>query len=346
MTPRTFHTGPPAFTSLMPAMPAPEPVSPALARAVSEYCGFPVEVQSLGAAGPTPEGRYLLHRRDDGTPLFLKIFDARIVALQQHSNRVATYLAGHGVPVVLSLPGEPRPFAAGYYGELFPYLDTRFSNGSEAELAELGRILAAVHRALKTYQAAEITSAAAEMHQRLMRAAGEIRAGWVPHADAAAELCAAADGYAAGPLSIHDAAQMIHGDCNYTNVLVERSTGRLTLIDFEESRAGWLHPAFDVAKAIERFVMVATTGDAAKRAAALLGGYRDHGGRLPACDLRRVLVESNDRALMIMADKTREGLALPAAEWHKFISLKALAERHAPLLDRLSDGIARQGPNA
>jgi len=165
----------------------------------------------------------------------------------------------------------------------------------------------------------------------------------VPNADAAMELRAAADGYAAGPLSIHDAAQMIHGDCNYTNVLIERSSARLTLIDFEESRAAWLHPAFDVAKTIERFVLVSSTDDAPSRAAALLHGYRDGGGRLPACDLRRVLVESNDRALMIMSDKTREGLALPAAEWHKFISLKVLANRHAPLLDQLSAAIVRQG---
>ena len=118
-------------------------------------------------------------------------------------------------------------------------------------------------------------------------------------------------------------------------MLFEEPGGRLVVIDFEESRAAWLNPMFDVAKVIERFVLVPELGHPMGLAGSFLDAYRDGGGKV-AGDLRRILIESNDRALMIMADKAREGLPLPAAEWRKFIQLKELAGRHAAFLDRLS----------
>ncbi len=340
MSDRTFHTGPPAFTSLMPAMPAPQPVPATLARAVSEFCGVAAaDVQSLGSVGPTPEGRYVVTPGGD-RPLFLKIFDERIVALQQHSDGVASFLDARGVPVVLPLAGGPRPFADGYYGELFPYLDARFSRCDDAELRALGTVLAQLHRALAAFDAAPTRLAADEMHGRLSRAADAVLAGWSPAEGLSEALREAAAGYRGSRLSIHDTPQMIHGDCNYTNILFEQPDGRLVVIDFEESRAAWLNPMFDVAKVIERFVLVPARANAIELARSFLDAYRDGGGAMPAVDLRRILIESNDRALMIMTDKAREGLPLPDAEWRKFIELKALVGRQAALLDSLSQTAA------
>jgi hypothetical protein len=338
VTDRTFHTGPPAFTSLLPAQPAPHPVSETLARSIREYSGGEGEVLSLGAPGATVEGRYLVRRR--GEPLFLKVFDARILELQQHANAVAAFLAGHGVPVVQALPGEPRPFSAGYFGELFPYLETRFADGTAGELSALGGVLARVHRALAGYASAAIMAAAEEMHRRLLSAADTVLSGRIPREAFAAELRSAAHGYAAGPLTIHQHAQMIHGDCNYTNVLFAPGRDRLFIIDFEETRAAWLNPMFDVAKVIERFVLVRSPERPMEVAAAFIDAYAAGGGPIHPVDLTQVLVESNDRALMIMCDKTREGLSLPLEEWRKFVQLKALAGRQRPLLDALSRRLA------
>src|SRR5262245_6246851 len=118
MTADTFHSGPPAFTTLLPAMPAEEPVPPAIADQVSRYCGFPAEVKSLGRMGPTAEGRYAIYR-SPATKLFLKVYDERIVELQKHSDRVAAHLQRQGVDVVRPLDGEPRAFIPGFFGELF-----------------------------------------------------------------------------------------------------------------------------------------------------------------------------------------------------------------------------------
>jgi hypothetical protein len=76
-------------------------------------------------------------------------------------------------------------------------------------------------------------------------------------------------------------------------------------------------------------------------AAAFVDAYAAGGGPIDPVDLTQVLVESNDRALMIMCDKTREGMSLPLEEWRKFVQLKALAVRQRPLLDALSRRLAR-----
>ena len=164
-------------------MPAHEPVPAATARAVLEFCDLAAgDVQSLGPAGPTVEGRYAVTPAGD-RPLFLKIFDARIVALQQHSDRVASFLAAAGVPVVLPIPGGPRRFADGYCGELFPFVNARFSRCDATELRVLGTVLAQIHRSLATFDAAEIMRAGEEMHLRLTRAAEAVLAGWSPASD-------------------------------------------------------------------------------------------------------------------------------------------------------------------
>ena len=334
MTDSQFHTGPPAFTSLLPGTPALEPVAPLVAERIESYCGSAAIIHSLGAAGDSFAGRYLVEK--DGAALFLKVFDERILELQRHSDRVAAFVSGAGVPVILPLPGEPRPFAPGFWGALFPYVDSRFSNGDERELRALGTVVGRAHARLRDFDADEIREAAAEMHRRLIGVASVIAADWLP-AEFAPAVRDAVSVYCGAPLAIHDSAQMIHGDCNYTNVLVDRRTGGMFLIDFEESRAAWLNPLFDVAKVIERFVLVPGTGEPLSLGTAMLESYVSAGAKLPASvDFRRILIESNSRALLIRCDKAREGLPLPAAEWRKFIDLTALANRQTPLLDALS----------
>jgi Ser/Thr protein kinase RdoA (MazF antagonist) len=334
MSEQAFHTGPPAFTSLLPDAPGEHAVRDDVARSIEAYCGCAAEVSALGRPGETVEGRYVVRCRGRA-PLFLKIFDARILELQRHSDGVAAHLAAHDVPVVLPVAGEPRPFGDGLCGELFPYLDARFSRCDEVELAQIGTMLARLHRALAGFSSNDTRGAAAEMHARLLAAADAVIAGWTPNPDFTDEVTAAARGYRAGTLVIHQSPQMVHGDCNYTNILF--AGDGLRVIDFEESRAAWLNPMFDVAKVIERFVLVPAKADSRTIALAFLEAYRRAGGALQAADFKRILLESNDRALMIMADKQRDGLSLPAAEWRKFVQLKALAEQQSPLLEELSD---------
>lgn len=335
MTDPHFHTGPPAFTTPLPKTPGLEPVPAAVVQLVEAYCGFAAEVRSLGPVGASFAGRYKVEP-EAAPSQFLKVFDQRIVELQRHSDRVAAFLADADVPVVLPLPGEPRPFAPGHWGELFPYIDARFSSGDEHELRQLGSVLGRVHLRLRQFDADEIKRAGDEMHRRLIAVARAVSPDWLP-AEFAPAVRDAVTVYGETPLAIHDGAQMIHGDCNYTNVLFDRGTSDLFLIDFEESRAAWLNPLFDVAKVIERFVLVPAASDPLRLGTAFLESYAGAGAQLPAAvDLRRILIESNSRALLIMCDKAREGLALPAAEWRKFIELTALASRQAPLLTALS----------
>ena len=233
-------------------------------------------MQSLGPAGPTIEGRYAITPAG-GRPLFLKIFDARIAALQEHSDRVASFLAAPGVPVVLPLPGGPRRFADSYCGELFPFLNARFSRCDARNCARSERCS---HRFTGRWQRstpprsrvpAKKCIFGSHVPQMPCLRDGRLQAIYPRKYRRRHRLPRVA-------ALIHETPQMVHGDCNYTNVLFEEPGGRLVVIDFEESRAAWLNPMFDVAKVIERFVLVPERADAIELARSFLDAYRDGGG--------------------------------------------------------------------
>ena len=168
------------------------------------------------------------------------------------------------------------------------------------------------------------------MHRRLAGAAAEVLARGEPR-DALQRLCReAAERYLADHGELFRGAQMVHGDCNYTNMLFEAGSGALRVIDFEESAAAWLSPWFDFGMVLMRFVLTAPED----RQDALAGAY------LAACpegaprDLERLLLLVAYRSVLILSEKAREGLAIPEAEWNKFAELARLIKAAAPRLAR------------
>lgn len=335
----TVHSGLPAFTSLLPQFPELLPADPLIAEIVASYCGRSVSVQTLGLGSGSLEGRYVVRAADSGQFFFLKIFPDSILELQLHSNRVARYLAKYHVPVVQALEAEPRPVSPGYFGMLFPFLDARFSCLSAKELGNLGRSLARMHTALASYpDHGAVESAGAQMDARLLDIARSIREGWFPSHDAEDIAKRAAKEYCLADFRILKEPQMVHGDCNYTNVLFDRWSDAEYIIDFEESYYSWLSPLFDIGKVIERFILVAPEQDAAGLATALFSGYVEGGGELPAnTDYVRLLRESNLRSVLILCDKIREGLAIPSAELEKFKSLDRMACQRSSFLGSLRE---------
>ena len=325
-------SGLPAFTSLLPRYPAPADVPAERLALLRDFLGWPADIRSLGPAGGTIEGRYVVAGRAGAQPLFLKIFPESITDLQSHSARVSAFLADRGLPVIRALSDEPRQVAPGYWALLFPFVEARFARPSEAELRAIAEALTHMHVALREYpQRQSVIEAAARMNHRLGEAATSILARREKQ-DAAQRLCLeAAERYLADNAELFRATQMVHGDCNYTNMLFEASSGTLFVVDFEESAAAWLDPWFDFGMVLQRFVLTAREDRQEALAGACIAAC-PRNGVVP--DLERLLLLIAYRSVLILSEKAREGMAVPYAEWNKFAELARLTKAAAPRLSR------------
>lgn len=145
-------------------------------------------------------------------------------------------------------------------------------------------------------------------------------------------------------LLIRDQAQMVHGDCNYTNFMFERHTGEPFIIDFEESRSAWLNPLSDLAVATQRFALVDRTDQTPRLAAALVDGYvAASGRRVRTNDLQTAGEEMIARSILLMAEKEAEGIAIPEGEWQKFSDLAEIVRAGRSLPPPPAEAATEQG---
>ncbi len=332
MESESYLSGPPAFTSLWPAFPQQNPAPRAARDAIVRVMHDVSDVKVLGAAGQSIAGRYVVTMKD-GVRRFLKVFENEIRSLQVHSDQVARRCSDSGIPVILAMTPDPIGIGNGFSAMLFPYVDARFSDRTFDEVGMVGSLIGKVHRCLEGHpQARKIETAANDMHERLCATAGRILGGWTAHARFQPIAVSAARRYVDG-LLIRRQAQMIHGDCNYTNFLFDRHTGSPYVIDFEESRSAWLNPLSDLAVATQRFALVDRTNQSSRLAAALVDGYVVASGRrVRTNDLQTAGEEMIARSILLMAEKEAEGISIPEAEWQKFSDLAEIsrADRSLP----------------
>jgi len=336
-------SGGPAFTSLNPTMPSLAPASAEVAEAINHYCGESVTAHVLGTPSQAPEGRYLIEREASPRRQFLKIFPSTIATLQAQANEVAQFLYGRGVPVTLALDHEPRAFDADHHGMLFPFIDARFANREVSDLTAVGRIIALAQAALLNFPGREdVMKRAAQLHTQLEAIAHSIVAREYDNPEFETLLYAAADHYLNDLEPLITDAQMVHSDCNYTNVLFDTVSGEATLIDFEESLSAWLSPGFDLALALQRFVLVTGHREIETLATHLIEGYFTHlPFQLPRLDLRTLCLWPVYRSVLILVAKLQQGQDIPASEWTKFATVAAIVHAQQPLLDSLNSVAAR-----
>lgn len=343
MVSENYLSGPPAFTSLLPAFPrlnpAPRDARDTIVRVMPDV----IDVKVMGTPGQTIAGRYVV-TMDGGVRRFLKVFENEIRSLQIHSDQIARRCSASGIPVILAMTPDPVAISDGYSAMLFPFVEARFSDRTVDEVRTVGSLIGRVHRCLEGYPLArEIEVAADGMHARLCATARRILEGWTAHARFQRIAVSAARRYTDG-LLIRQHAQMVHGDCNYTNFLFDRHTGKPFVIDFEESRLAWLNPLSDLAVATQRFALVDRASLSARLAAAMIEGYVSATGRqVRDDDLNRAGKEMIARSILLMAEKEAEGIAIPEAEWQKFSDLEEIAPATRPMAAPPAEGAPDQG---
>ncbi len=189
--------------------------------------------------------------------LFIKIMPKRFASALQQSGNISQYLKDSGLLTPSNTPGFPKLCLDGRVMFSYPFIDGKYLNKSIGNLPNLGRALANLHKTLANFPYAHKVS----RKQRSIR--GHMRR-------KAKELLGDKNWASGNLLSIRthilkwlevdsllskSLCQVIHNDLNAGNVLLD-NLGNIWFIDFEEARWSYLPYYFDIAKVIERFVLV------------------------------------------------------------------------------------------
>lgn len=218
--------------------------------------------------------------------LFVKIVPKRFASGLRRSGAISDYVYGCGLLTPACMFGFPKACIDGRVVFAYPFIEGNYLNNSLGELRALGGALARLHKALACFpDANKIARTHREMRARMRRKTRELLANqlW-----ASGEL---------SPVRAHllqwleidsilgkSGCQVIHNDLNAGNVLQD-TNGNVWFLDFEEARWSCLPPHFDIAKVIERFILVNEDWDMQTKITAsqqLLCEYRavrgdDHG---------------------------------------------------------------------
>lgn len=241
-------------------------------------------------------------------------------------------IVASGIPVSFADGTEPlrldvRPLLA----------DAGHFSGTDAELTSFGHALAAAHASLKTFDDTTRVRAAAEIRyarwhdlNALAGAPNDLARCLPPYAEwivaNARWIAETAATCPLGPLLDIPEAQCLHGEPHLGNVLFQ--DGQAVLLDFEESVHLHAARAWDLAFAVQRF-MLADDPSADllhRRLAAFEAGYGD-----AACDPQAMRTVAWTTLLAIFDLWRNECIVTPTAELDKFRRL----ERQGRTVERM-----------
>ncbi len=327
---------PPTWSALEPGLPDWRPAPEDEARRVTEATGIEGRVLAMASDGDA-SGLYRLVPAS-APPLFVRLVGPERARTVERAEGLAAWLAARDVPVAAPEPGFPRRLADGGVVSAARLVDGARVPATADAMAALGTALARLHRALAEHPDRDAWTAstgrrlAALTETREALAAGRAAAGPDPGRLRALatdpEIDFMRDGAPRRPL---------HGDLNPGNVL--DVDGTPVLLDFEDALHSVLPPAFELALALERFVLVPLADDAAARAAggALLTAYREAGGADGLDDLAGAMRALALRSLCVLAAGAESGDVAPEAEWRKFLKLEAQAQTRRGVIAAIED---------
>lgn len=329
----------PAFAELRPKEALFNSVRDAMADRICEALGQGCVAQISGGH------RYYLHSNND-TSSFVKLVKADDLKRFLQADEVATHVVSQGVQSSLIRAGFPRPFDDESFLLVYDYIPSRFAEANGSDIKKLGALIARMHLALKSVPNQERALSATRVRLATLEArASRIVAGddYGPDPDLLRQIVCQQEGLLKLFSSDIDA-QCTHGDLNYSNVIFDQRDGAACLLDFEDTMISWFPPAFDVALALERFVLTMPLSDSAmyhlgtellisyKREVAQDSEVFSHG-------LHEYLHALALRSLLTLAELSAREVEPDVAEWRKFSGLYALTVSQEPLLKKMQSSV-------
>ncbi len=305
------------------AIPAgePHPCEPDLATFFREAFGA-VESWRLDGGLDPLFGQYRLHDSKDRW-WFAKLRPPEQRNPLQRADAVARFLAGKGIETSTLLALVPFDGARAACCAVYREITGRMPQATPSDATQVGRALGQMHAALR--DCPDAATIARRAHERLERLARPelIPSGTLP---AVLQRFAAAHAEAwrrFAQQGLRDG-QVIHGDAHPANMLLHPD-GSLTFLDFEDAAHSLALPAADIARVIERLILLphgmAVTAETMALTRRLREAY-EQARRFPsaaqladACRYNIVL------SILILSAQQAEGNPVPAREIEKFLIL-------------------------
>lgn len=341
-----FIPAKPAFADLRVRRPTFVSTPPIIASELAALTGkFGASVQRMDTGQPIQDesGFYRLDGPDGS--LFLKIVAEERRFHLEEAERIAAWLAEQEIRVNAAAPGYPRPWRGHFAVFAYPYVEACFATldeGGHERMRTLGTALAGLHLALAQLPwAATLADAWARRKQRLETARQAVSAGAMlgPEPEILRARLASSSFELEGPV------QPVHNDLHCANILFPCNGASPVILDFEDCRHSVLPPIVDVAKVLERFILVPVEDDAQAQelGKSFLSAYAAASGNIARPgDLMTALRAQSIRALCDLSALALMNRPPDTSEWHKFFLLLEMLERRRDLIAALEENWSRK----
>ena len=254
------------------------------------------------------------------------------------AEKIACWLKVSGIDTSCVRSGFPKRLDA-YDAQIFvyDYINYDFASADPTQLRAIGQSLGMMHSLFKTYPDwAQIKLNGLAKNRTLRHRLTTIqKERWECKALMAVTDILQQVNVADIDL-LEDGAQMVHGDMNNGNVLIDRTTKRPVVIDFEDAATSWLSPLYDVAFIIQRFIFTKTNLCNQNLLESFIQGYRQE-NRIQASKRSDILYQIykmiSIRSMLVLSQISDEQQADYVDEYKKFVWLYNDAECKAMLLN-------------
>ncbi|WP_288349402.1 phosphotransferase [uncultured Thalassospira sp.] len=319
----------PAFSGLHSAGDKHFELSPQQSRFVSDCVAKKGVVYRIESSANFPCGHYILRSEDEDW--FIKIKDC---SPSHHvvSQAISIEAASYGAPVIASeIYNDPEGVLR---IEVQPFVENRSPNCDQNDASLTGEALAQMHLALRNVHHKTIVQKNTRArHSYLAEIYRNIERNGVlppPLEMSFQDMCVGRP----FQFDLAPDAQIIHGDLNIGNILVDQGSETVCFIDCENMALSWLSPSVDIGMAIQRQILVADAPDSIKEASifSLLSAYQKKSLGIITIDgehLVNTIAWTCMRNICLLVALRHQGREPDQAEWLKFQSLLQLNQQWA-----------------
>lgn len=300
-------------------------------------CDQTAVVERMDSSLPPPVGYYRIRQ---APAVFVKVMASDLIEQQLFADEIASFLFKSDVNTNKLMPLSPYFSGDGKLGILtYPLVRGRFSGFTEGDMSLIGSEIGKMHKVLRSCPwKKEVEMKGMERAQILDELLSDIRTGilkaGVP--EGVLKILKSAD--ISDYKRLTSEAQVVHGDLNYGNIMIQQSSGKAIIFDFEDTITAWFNPYMELAFVIERFAITPDDEQSIRLSQALIYSYFhenkcENKTRFYLSSLLRGL---SIKALLLLTKACVIGMSVSETEWDKFLFLYQQPQRRAELFDRIS----------
>jgi hypothetical protein len=272
-----------------------------------------------------------------GDSLFIKVLAERSYESQCNAEKMASWLYQSGLNVSCIKDGFPKKIDnEKLWVFAYNYIEHIFSDRSDQQLYLIGKEIGFMHKLMCEYPDRDIVKEkGTNENSRLLEQLKDIKKKYEVSNFPLNAIEIIRNTSDSDFKLLTRNAQLIHGDLNYGNVLMNKDTNKPIIIDFEDATSAWLHPLYDLALAIQRFVLISEKNDKYKCADALIRGYFSENKQTKLnkdCSLKKMIELISVRSLLILSIMSENVRKLYLDEIDKFVELHKKTQEDKDLI--------------